>query len=221
MAVIPTTFPPVQEQAIATFNFTDLASGFGYETINGFDTVNDTTRAYGAGTSTIFGSSGATDSVAFADTSFAKQLDLNFDTSTFNLPRNVKGVAYMNISFGVLAVSAGDCSGYCIVKLFHFDGSTETQLGATQQTTTAFEARTGDRTDRTSALQFTIPNIHFKKGDLLRINVEVWGKVTANTGNVRVFHDPRDRALYEDPEVGIDFASTSKLELHVPFRIDI
>ena len=133
MVQIPPAYPDVIEPAVVTFNFSDLASGFGYETINCFDIINDTTVSYGAGTSTIFGNVGITDSAVFGETSFTKQLDLNFDTSTFNLPRNIKGVAYMNISFGVRTISAGDCLGYCIVKLFHFDGSTEIQLGTTQQ----------------------------------------------------------------------------------------
>ena len=122
-----------------------------------------------------FVSAGLTGSATFTDTSFTKQLDLDFDTSTFKLPRTAEGIAYMNISFGPNAQSTGDTSVYCIVKLFHFDGSTETQLGTDQRTETLTETRTADSRSRLSALQFDISQQLFAEGDLLRVTVEVSG----------------------------------------------
>lgn len=212
-----TTASPI----VATFSFNDIASGEGFVTINGLATINDTTTSYGAGSNIIFSHPESTSSSAFSDLSFVEQLNLDFDTSKFNIPRTMDGTAFLNISFAAKAVGAGDCSAYCIVKLFHFDGSTETQLGSNQQTQTVTESRSSDDRSDTSALQFSITNQLFKVGDLLRITVGVWGKVTGNTGIVKLYHDPKDTTPSEDTDAGVSLADSTKLELFVPFKIEL
>lgn len=219
--------PDLQEfttasQAVASYDYTDIINGLGYEIMQGYASINDTTVSYGLSPNTIYATPASTGTSEFQNTSFQEKLNIDFDTSVFNIPRTAKGTAFMNIAYGSTATGTGggDCLTYCIVKLYHYNGTTETLIATAQQTGTHTETATGETSDSVSTLQFDISETLFAEGDLLRVNVEVWAYVIGgdvnNRGTCHFYHDPKDRTSGGTPAT-----PTTKLEIHIPFKIDI
>jgi hypothetical protein len=230
-------FPPRRE--LISYNYDDIADGTGYVTYYGA-LANDGTPIT---TTTPTVNSEWIKSVIQQNvsTTLTQYFDYDFDI-TFNLPKNVKGDILVNVPLGIAAASASqlDFSFRAIVKAYHYDGSTETQLGSTA-TGILYDASglQNDNADdeRASAValltisQSTIQ--HFKKGEILRITVEGWYKcdeVSAQTAFIGLAHDPANRAdINENPSVGgansqlqiiLDNQPT-RLSINVPFVLDI
>ena len=122
-------------QAIASYSYNDIVSGLGYQIFSCFATINDTTISYGIGTSPIFSDPERTLLGTYGNASFERKLDLAFDTTPFNTARTASGVIFVNIPFGAIG-STNNSNVYCLVRVYHFDGSTETLLGSEQKTQT-------------------------------------------------------------------------------------
>ena len=215
MAVIPTTFPPVQEPAIATFNFTDIANGTGVLVLQGADTAQGKilvgNQVYSSDIETSAASVGAP---------FAKVIDVDFDLTAFNLPRTLKGTAVINVPFAVQSeANSTTHNAFVIVNIKHVDsGSTETSLGTAQSDTITSPSSAGGITQKVAAVTIALTERHFKKGETLRITVEGWVNVAGLSG-ITIGHDPQNRdgaRLTPSTE-----EVTTQMIANIPIRIDL
>ncbi|KKK66065.1 hypothetical protein LCGC14_2967820, partial [marine sediment metagenome] len=86
MPPFPDSFPPKRE-AITTFDFTDVASGLGYESF--FLCAENPSGGIGYFLNSL-GIPGKPTTTQWLSTTTT-----NFDTSVFNLPRTIRGTAYV------------------------------------------------------------------------------------------------------------------------------
>ena len=248
MAILTQSIPRTPPPAIATFNFTDIASQTGYVTF--FGSKGDDGEYIASQVSVA-----SEEITTFIEdqnitTSFVKFFDIDFDI-TFNLPRDIKGDLIASIPMGISAASATAAvfSFFCVVKAVHYDGNTETVIGTWQSKTTIATIETDivSFRARTHLLKVNIGTLkHFKRDETVRIIVEVWYKRDTASGpaHIMIGHDPLGRLFDpENPEEpypdgvtsGIRLANeieggggggtivdiTTKMEFQVPFRIDL
>lgn len=243
---LPQTLPIPSEPSIASYNYTDIASGIGYVVYYGAKGDNG---EYFLTTNKIYSEEIATFTEDTATTQTpTKWIDLDFDV-TFNLPRNIKGDVIANIPMGCSADQATSYTEkfYVIVKVIHYDGTTETEIGSGTSIETSLSLATGGTAfaARTHLIKANIANIkHFKKGETLRLTVEGWFYNTAGTVNVTTIlgHDPMGRTLdFNNPEMpylgsgeptevrlanevlggGTVVDLTTEMIFHIPFIIDL
>ena len=89
----------------------------------------------------------------------------DFYSGEFGAPRVMQGT--MILSFGW---DVGDCTGNLIIKIYHYDGSTSTQLGSTWTSTNGAYTNVN--------LFIDVPTTKFRRGDQLRIEIEGWRNST-------------------------------------------
>ena len=215
MAGLPINIPIPAESSVASYDWTEVASGEGYVTFDGFASVTSTATDYHM-SNNVLGTGSQTYAV---DTSSTASID--FDTTPFNSPRYVQGNALIAFTHAIFASAAGGGKTNAItVAVYHYDGSTETSLG-----TATCEALTSVANQLVKATrQFVIPLTpkHFKIGDILRIKVTVaWAGGEGNY--VHAFCcDPLNRditGLYSHTLT----ASTNptKFQVAIPFKIQL
>lgn len=131
----------------------------------------------------------------------------------FNSPRTISGDIFANLGMGVYSQTAGTATFIIHVSVFHYDGTTETQIGSTIQTPTS--AGTSSGTSSYYPRLIKIPNclkIHFKIGDKLRTKTRL---VASRTSGVHVFYLGTDPAGVGEP------SATCPSKLIVPFKLDL
>lgn len=229
--LIPPTYSRDTEASIATFNFTDIATGTGYSTFYGLRGDAD---EYATVISTdIYSERMHTSEAQTLDTTFTEHLNIDFDI-IFNLPRNMRGIVIGNIPIGIQNIAASRTYAYYIeMKVYHVtSGGTETLLG-TGTSDEFFDVVAGATIDSEIALCFYDQTAvqHFKKGEKLRFSIGAFYKVTSGTNSswVGIGHDPQNRT---DGAVFDTAPGTSELQViednhptrmsfHVPFVIDL
>ena len=132
-------------QAIASYNYTDVADGTGGITLYGKKAEN------GSFLSTI--------SQASADSGI-KTGTFNLDLTPFNITRTAMGTAELFF----VARGTGDNSNYS-ARIYHYDGSTETAISSTETT-----ANVSDDPWEL-LLRFSLTEKLFRKGDILRLKM--------------------------------------------------
>jgi hypothetical protein len=188
---VPIRFRKSAEPSIASYNWTDVSEGTGIVKYYLFHTQEETTDQYGLTTQTLYSNYPTTAATA-NNTSFTKELDLDFDL-VFNKPQIVKGYGWANIFVQTSSTSAtGSADIYVIVKVVHYDGSTETILDSVRGDTKEDRGVSGSTKRYHWGLKFDLTSgQNYKKGDTLRITVEVWVKMVAGEDTlVSLTHDP-------------------------------
>lgn len=214
---LPTYYPPIPPSAIASYDYTDIAEGTGMKVFYGTYAKVTTTNHYMLLSNVV-----ASDEIQkywegiAAKADFFKVGDLDFDASAFNLPKDVKGTAYVSLPFYAYEGS-GVLEAYIIAKLRKWDGTTETEIASAQS-----ETYVGDPRTKKLLLKMTAPLTHFKKGETLRMTIEVWYKATipGNPSHLAIGHDPKGRTTAQFPGTG-DYKVTTTMEVHIPFRIEL
>ena len=217
---------PSPAAAIASYNYSDVAEGTGAIIFYGW-----TSNASGAVSYTLTGqslySNDTYTEAGITEVAHAKVIDVDFDT-TFNMPKNLKGKikAFMTIGAGRAdAVGDSEANIYVILKARKYDGTTETELGEVRSDNFNGAGSGTLYGYTTIALQINISSIiHFKKGETLRMTIEVYGKRNGtNTSNAVLLHDPKNRIADGDiPSPQTTYpAKTSVVEFHVPFILDL
>lgn len=199
--VLPINFPLPSESSIATYNYSDIASGVGYAEFFGFMEnggdymLTDNSSFYSNASVTLIGA-GAT-------------FNQNFDTNVFDSPRLLKGFIIANIP--IIRGAGNSAKTDITLTAYHVDASsTATQLAqATGESVTTAAAYTLD--NFMQCFIFPAINQQFKKGDTLRINVNIM--VGNNT--FYVGHDPVNRTSV------LGASLPTKMSFLVPFRIDL
>ena len=210
------------EGSIASYNYTDVAEGTGVISFYGTATKDQTTLSYLLVGNIVSANNVYTEGTSSTAGSFNKDLDLDFDT-TFNMPKVLKGTAYVTLTFGFPDTATADSqvSGYVIAKLRKYSGTTETEIASSQSET--LTAASQQQYIKTVALKIAVTTgVVFAKGDILRLTIEFYGqRLGGNNRTCRVYHDPSDRNNPTTPlETDTETAST-QLKAYIPFKLDL
>ena len=203
MAILKTTFPTPTETAIASFSFTDIESGLGF--VDFYTAV--TNLLAGAeeiitDDATTYSGKISTNRTGAGTTSFT------FDSSVFNLPRTVKGIAIFTCGVGGANTAALTA---VTAKLQKWDGTSATDLSSV--ITSATFTATSAIPDKMLLLQLPLTQTRIKKGESLRLLVTF---VMANGISMDIGHDPRGRA---GGNIGTD--AVTEMKVSIPFDLDI
>jgi len=214
-------------QASPTVEFTDFVTRTGFVTFYAAKTTDLNVL-----TQSDFYSDTVTTSILNQNpTEFTKMLDLDFDIE-FKETGDVRGTGTVNVPvMMVIHNSSKTHSSYVIVKVRHWDGSTETDL-VTNQSDTWIETSTGTNEVHKAmfGIDVVIPERHFAEGDTLRLTVELWGDSTDSGGNGDwvLGHDPKNRGTTPRESLGgsgnataLDFGSEPTILLFkCPFKVE-
>tara|TARA_Y100000310_G_C20476610_1_gene712724 strand:- start:79 stop:735 length:657 start_codon:yes stop_codon:yes gene_type:complete len=118
-----------------------------------------------------------------------------FYTGTFARPRTIKGNINITFCTRMLGQTAHSPVGsvYYQIKIYHYDGSTSTQIGSTWQSQTV--TTSSDWVAKTEAINAIIPittSKKFRTGDQIKIEVITYG-VVVNNGRIVYGIDPQNR----------------------------
>jgi hypothetical protein len=198
MPELPIVFQDTGPQQIASYNYEDLATGLGISTFYGMELSGSyvlTQNSSAASTTAWF----APSTNAFSQT---------FQSGPFNVTRTMKGHIIVNVPIGRDIGNAGN--NLFGLGIYHWDGTTSTQLGVSGAYTSATNSAAILPTESQYAgFDIDIGEKLFKKGEMLRI------KLTRNTDDNKAYigYDPINRSP------GAVMVN-SRMSVFVPFRID-
>jgi len=212
-----------QANAIASYDYVDLASGTGNEVFYFTLTEDPAGTDYYLSPEVIYSKSIETSSIVASATSFGSAtLDWDFDLTPFNTPRTIYGSGILQlgvVNYAETNVTADTVWNKVTINVYKVSGGTETLIGsATSPTSRTFAAV--DNTYQRFIYCFPIAcaRTPFAIGDNLRVNYQLYlsGSGTGNTGACTIGHDPAARdGLYVS---GSDTITNSNITL--PFEID-
>ncbi len=220
MPIMP-VYRKSNEQVIASYNYTDIAEGTGIIELYGGTQKVTTTESYYISSDDDVSFNVSTTGRTTSDTGvFQKILDIDFDLAPFNLPKNLKGRlrCIANLFIGKENDANEHGEAYIIMKLRKWDGSTETEIGNAQSSTAANPTSLIKTPYLLNWYYDIASSTHFKKGETLRITLEVWiDPVDHANCNVELYHDPKNTTVTTDGGT----ARTTQLIFKVPFVIDL
>lgn len=227
MAVDPkfTTASPF----VASYDWTEFTDATGIKTFYGADTVDNAATSYVQTSQTpystdVLTAAGATDQTP------QKILDLDFDV-VLNIPQDIKGkfMAQVPYIMGHETTANMSCTGYIVVKLRKWDGSSETEIASNTKTT----VRTIANLQAEAFTEFVEIDVatasHIAAGETIRVTVELWIDGTStNPPRGAIMHDPADRLMAQADDYGYNGGAaalttaplTSQLKFFIPFRIN-
>ena len=144
--------------------------------------------------------------------------DDNYEV-TFNLPKIIKGRVRASVLQGLAAAGAGQFV-FLIMKLYKVSGGTATQLGDEVVTNPVTSTASTTTFSRENVVFNVTERTHFKKGDILRLNIKVYASNLVSTGYGT---DPAGRDDVATVSGGIiaTAGNSTQLKVGVPFIIDI
>jgi len=208
---------PYQSQptAVATYNYTDIAEGTGVIAFNAFSYSLSGSTLYGLTSQTPY-SSDIEKTITSITTAYTKLLDLDFDLTPFNLPKTIKGKAIVTIPFKLFNADA-DKDYSAFVKAIIKKGAVEIASAFSSKVEISDQAISKTKVFN---LPITLDGTLFKKGEILRLTIELWGQREAGSGGTMTIGiDPanRDGAIITK---ATDLIPT-KLEFYCPFKLDL
>ena len=215
MAISP-IFSKSGEGMFATYSYNEVASGSG---IIEFYCALDQSSNGILTTSSIYSDKIFTKVAMNADTTqYYKTIDYDFDMN-INIPLNLKGITYVNVPFGFSQTTSGGGEGgfiYVITRLRKWDGASETEIA--NGTSRIFDNLTSPQLPYTFLIKFDTPFTHYKKGETLRLTIEMWSKLhgTNDPKYSYLGHDPQDRTW-----TGASPINPSQLKAYIPTKIDL
>ena len=228
--LLPQNFPPIAPASIASYDFTDIADGTGVRSFYGavwtsggadYPPAIITSGCFLTGqelSSAKIAASGAI--IAGAGQGYIN--NNNFDIS-FSIPQRIKGNAYLQITLGAYRLSAvGSTPQIWVSGASLTNVNKSEQLGANITSTTLVLPSVVGVYSKTYNLKFDLSDkiYHFAKGDVLRLNLPLWG--TGGSTDALVYGgygtDPKARA---DTGLTISGAYSTQMVLNLPFDIDI
>ena len=210
---LPLEYRKSGEGAIASYAYTDIAEGTGIVTFYGLHTKETTTDSYILTQNSGAYSNDQNSTVSTTTGSAIKILDLDFDT-TFNLPKRIKGTAFVTGTIGCNVRNAGTTTIYFIAKIRKVSDGTETEIANSQSESLAV---TGSPSVSTLSVKIPITTqANFKKDDILRLTMEIWSGQDGGASTSIFYHDPLGR-----DDATLDADDTSKLIFYVPFVLDL
>jgi len=192
-------FPDERTNEIVSYDYFDIAEGTGIETYYGMSISAQTAIAAHTAQSITWilhgeaiesdGQSQYKEGTTVAD---AQAFDIDLDLTEFNLPKDIKGNALVTINGTMTAGDPAVNHSACFVfNLYKWDGASETLMG------TGYSNPLGTVTNGTNtfygATQVPITSkVHFKKGDVLRLNVLAYTRSSnaGQGGTVKLYINP-------------------------------
>jgi hypothetical protein len=221
-------------EALVSYNWEDIRDGTGYAVFYGGSCAGTTLTSPNIFYSGMIHKNGTETTLTNADT-YYECLDVNFDI-TFNRPMTVFGNILTTVPFGIKNTSVSDVVFVMKATLlvYHYDGVTETQIGATQTSEEPAKNMVANALlSHITTLKTSITSVvNFKRGETLRFTIKVYAKCEAAGKSViaGVGCDPMNRTdaiiylldaggAYEYDEVQvIETNDPTQLKLQVPFR---
>ena len=219
----PNLFPPRRE-ILASYDWIDVISATGYIVFDGVNAQDSTGNNY-----VLLDSSHSRTIVPLSPSGYVLTristdvygngvggtpgmgTDIDFDLTEFQLPKTIKGQALIGISYSGDGIVGDDpLNVYLIARLRKWDGSSETEIASVQSPT---QASVISSEEVGLFLKMDIPQTHFKKGEQLRLTIEVWSE-SNTTFTMDLAHDPNNG------EVAQFSAGNSKLSIAIPFKLD-
>ena len=226
---------PSRNNFITSYDYFDVAEGIAYSVYYGATNVTTTlTNKVSTTKSGMIHNNGSQTTVA-NDDAYDQTHDIDFDI-VFNQPKNIKGDILAVVPFGVNIFGTGTSATYTIkatLDIFHYDGSTETQLGST---ITSEEAQSGSLSQggvfsHTTTLKVNQATIkHFKSGETLRFTIKLFVQHGASGNRTIIMGVGCDPANRTDADIAILAGNdtehqviitndTTQLSFHVPFKL--
>lgn len=219
-----------------SFDYIDYSNGTGYDIYYGFSMAGT------PGTTTISDvysgmiHKNGTETTLTTLNTYYLLLDVDFDI-TFNMPKTIKGDILLQIPYGFHKTSIGIDNFFikCEGLVYHYDGSTETQIGSTATSEENYGSSIDDEEIFSSitTLKVVAANpVNFAIGEKIRFTIKIYAKCDDNsqTGVGGVGCDPMNRTdKYIDltggagtaPEMQVITTNQpTQLAFHVPFMID-
>lgn len=199
----PNYIDRIASSKIATYDYTDLVSGLGYQDFYPVVSGDDAAETYHLTTNSSEVSFNAD---VIASGAGGGSVEYNFNTSTFNQPRTVNGTA---IFTGWLEGDGGTSTVTVTFVLYRVDsGSAEHQIGTTDVDIDAGIGSSGVYIN----VRFSCTETTIAIGETLRLSI------TISTDNLRgiIGSDPADNAgTWIDPAT----AGSTISKISIPFRI--
>jgi len=212
MATIGEFFPTPAPEASASYDFQDVEEGIGFVSFNAATTSGSKIL-----TRRVVYSNDIETAVTTLTGGHFKEIDLDFDTAAFNLPRTLKGTAFVSVPMGVQTTGPGvRKQAYTMVEIKHWDGTTETSLGKSTSgsqwlsPTGAGTVFSGSQLHKVALTQKV-----FKAGQILRLTVEGYSVDSSSTG-MAVGHDPKNRNA-----LTLLTSGPTELIADIPFKLDL
>lgn len=210
-----------QPSSIATYAYTDIAEGTGVVNFKGFMawasgalTARLTTNEPYSNYHPFLAStdSGIQTLISLNSKSDGSQKILNFDLTAFNAPTIVRGTAFVNIPVSGIGEAAGSMT--CHLKVSIQNSTTSTTIGYAASGVINFSGTAPQM--GILCMPFTLDETQFKKGEVLRVKVDVWGSGTANTQSVAIGHDPQNRDT-----TYFTAGNDTIMDVFIPFNLDL
>jgi len=213
-----------QETAIASYNYTDIAEGTGVNVLYGFKTRKYLfwnsvgTEDFHLSQNAIYSNDVETSSAIMSSGSFIKVFDENFDLGTYNMPQNtISSTAYVKVPIYYDWDGTGSAGNafYPFVDIIQVSGGVPTSLGSASGAST-YVAAGGPDGEYNITFPITLSPAHFKIGDTLRFNIQLWGVQHSAVSSSLLWleHSPQNRD-------GKFTYADSRLMFYMPFKIDI
>ena len=200
--MIPRKYRGIGEGSIASYDYTDLASGLGFKTYyatNYEDGAGGTTRAL---TESLLYSVNIEGS--FTTTTFS------YDLTPFNIPRTVKGTAIIRYSTHWSGTSSQ--TKYETFTLKKVSGAVITSIGTARSNT---ETSAGSAIIKNHVLYISLTETNFKKGDILRLELD---PTNPEPATIYIGEDPANRdGTYITPSA----TYPTKFNVYIPFKLDL
>ena len=212
-----------REKAIVTFDFTDIEDGTG--TIIYYPFLASDDASINRMTKEIhFTESKGTGGTS--DAGVEEELDVTFETSTFNLPKTVRGTAYFRLPW-TFEPSVGDqiLSGNWIVTLLKWDGTTATSI-ATVTTRSYLSPAAGNTIplNEVSMVELIVPRTNIKQGEALRVQLQLNVGRTVGTDQNSAWcigHDPKDTSFSFVSGGQTLTLDDPQMAFYIPFDLDL
>ena len=179
-----TTASPV----LVNFDFSDIASGTGYETYFLIESEDSGGKDYHLTSNNDFSNTAV---IVINGSTF----DQDFDLTQFAIPRDAEGTALFSLPIKSSLGATPDV----IIELYKWDGSSETIIGSAVHLDAAADTVT------MRYFNYEIPYTHFAVGDTLRLRLQV-----VQTSAISVYFgiDPAGRT-----DANLSITTTSKIKI--------
>jgi len=213
--VVPAS-PPT---AAATYDYYDIAEGTGIKNFYGALSI-----ASGSHTAFL-----TTDTTAYSGMVVIKRKgalawglygDVDYET-TFNSPKLVKGNIRISATTGVQGQVANAKKICLLMALYKVSGGVPTQIGSNIGTPLTSTGAVAALTETHTLTIDVTDRIHFKIGDILRLNVKMYGAAAGATEGFGYGCDPADRndSVTASGQVVVQDAYPTHLKVAMPFII--
>ncbi|MBI4092274.1 MAG: hypothetical protein HY427_03675 [Candidatus Levybacteria bacterium] len=215
---MPINIPILSSPVNATFNFIDVAEGYGIVKLYGATHNTNGTKTYflttGQPYSNDIETSGGS---SISNDDWNSVLTNNFDV-TFNSAQYIKGNAYLNYSIGSRQGGSGSTTVKMLVSGCVLSNNTQGSTWATVSGTFFSHGDSAGIQSQTQCIRFDLSSGYtLNAGDVLRLTFPLWcvrsgasAYLTPGYG-----HDPQDR----DAPSSVSGAHSSKFELYLPLKI--